>query len=710
MTARRVGVWGATALGAALVVEALWLGTLNGTFSDDPFTLLIVLSVATYTITGAVLASRVPQNPIGWLFLVIGLGLLFGGATAEYATYTIITNPGALPAGDWGAWVNNWTFVVAGLIPIVLILFPTGRAPSKRWRWLVWAIVATLVALIVGAMFRPGQIELNRGVTVTNPTGIEALGTVLTAGAWMFGILLAVESIAAVAALVVRYRRADEEERQQVRWIAVAAALAGVFLIVVMITSIGLQPGQNRFVNDLAFLLFFVCLSVGIPGAVAIALLKYHLYDLDLVVKKTVLYVTVAGMLLVAFVAAAVVVGGLFGRSQRAAVIAAAAIGIAFWPALRIARRMADRIVYGGRATPYEVLTTFGRRMSETYATDDVVGRAAQLIASATGAATATVWLRVGREIRPAGAWPSDQPTGGALALDGDDDLPMLPADWAEPVRDRGELLGALAVTMPANDPIGPGRQRLLRDLADQAGLALRNVRLIEELRASRQRLVAAQDEGRRRLERNIHDGVQQQLVALAVKLRLADGMIDRDPPRAHDAIAALQSDANAALDDLRDLARGIYPPLLADQGLRAALEAQAQRATTPVTVDAAAIGRYPRDIESTVYFCALEAMNNIAKYAAASRVSVALEQTDGLLRFTVRDDGRGFDRRATDGGTGLQGMADRVEAVGGSLVVESAIGSGTTVIGTVPVGVDQADAVSQAASSRSGPNDDLGM
>jgi signal transduction histidine kinase len=710
MTARRIGIWAAIAVAAALVVEALWLGTLNGTFSADPFTLLIVLSVATYTITGAVLASRVPNNPIGWLFLVIGLGLLFGGATAEYATYALITNPGALPAGDWAAWVNNWTFVIAGLIPIVLILFPTGRVPSTRWRWVVWAIAVTLVALIVGAMFRPEPIELNQGVTVPNPTGVASLRTVLTAGAWIFGILLAAESIVAVAALVFRYRRADDEERQQVRWIAVAAALAGVFLILVLITSIGLESGQSRLVNDLAFLLFFLCLSVGIPGSVAVALLKYHLYDLDLVVKKTVLYVTVAGILLVAFVAAAVVVGGLFGRSQRAAIIAAAAIGIAFWPALRFARRIADRIVYGGRATPYEVLTTFGRRMSETYATDDVVGRTAQLIASATGASTATVWLRVGREVRPAGTWPSDQIAGAAVPLDGEDELPMLPADWAEPVRDRGELLGALAVTMPANDPIGPGRQRLLRDLADQAGLALRNVRLIEELRASRQRLVAAQDEGRRRLERNIHDGVQQQLVALAVKLRLADGMIERDPARAHEAIATLQDDANAALEDLRDLARGIYPPLLADQGLRAALEAQAQKATTPVRVDATSIGRYPREIESTVYFCALEAMNNIAKYAAATAATVSLEQTDGVLRFTVRDDGRGFDPHAALNGTGLQGMTDRLEAVGGSLLVRSALGSGTTVVGTVPVGSGQSEAASQAASSRSGPNDDLGM
>src|SRR5262249_50331655 len=153
---------------------------LNGTYSGDPFTLLIVLSVATYTITGAVLASRVPLNPIGWLFLVIGLGLLLGGATAEYATYTIVTNPGSLPAADWAAWVNNWTFVIAGLIPMVLLLFPTGRVPSRRWRWLVWAIAATLACLILGAILRPEPIDLNGSVTVPNPTGIEGLRSVLT--------------------------------------------------------------------------------------------------------------------------------------------------------------------------------------------------------------------------------------------------------------------------------------------------------------------------------------------------------------------------------------------------------------------------------------------------------------------------------------------------------------------------------------------------
>ena len=178
---------------------------------------------------------------------------------------------------------------------------------------------------------------------------------------------------------------------------------------------------------------------------------------------------------------------------------------------------------------------------------------------------------------------------------------------------------------------------------------------------------------------------MQQQLVALAVKLRLADGMIERDPARAHDAIAALQGDANAALDDLRDLARGIYPPLLADQGLRAALEAQAQKATTPISVDATTIGRYPRDIESTVYFCALEAMNNIAKYAEATAATVQLREAAGRLEFRIHDDGVGFDAAATSYGTGLQGIADRLAALGGALAVASTPGGGTAITGSLP-------------------------
>jgi signal transduction histidine kinase len=212
-------------------------------------------------------------------------------------------------------------------------------------------------------------------------------------------------------------------------------------------------------------------------------------------------------------------------------------------------------------------------------------------------------------------------------------------------------------------------------------------VRLIEALRDSRRRLVTVQDEERRKLERNIHDGAQQQLVALAVQLKLADGLVERDPGKAHDLLEKLRADTNAALEDLRDLARGIYPPLLADQGLPAALEAQARKAAVPTTVEADVVGRFPQEIESAVYFSCLEALQNVAKYAEATRVTIALSNGSGEISFTVTDDGRGFDPSATGYGTGLQGIADRLAAIGGDLAVESTPGTGTTVAGRVRVG-----------------------
>jgi signal transduction histidine kinase len=209
---------------------------------------------------------------------------------------------------------------------------------------------------------------------------------------------------------------------------------------------------------------------------------------------------------------------------------------------------------------------------------------------------------------------------------------------------------------------------------------------LIEELRASRRRLVAAQDAERRRVERNIHDGAQQQLVALAVKLRLAEQAIERDPGKAREILAQLQTQAGETLEDLRDLARGIYPPLLADEGLAAAVQAQARKIPVPVDVQPDGVHRYEQEVEAAVYFCVLEALQNVTKYANASMVRIALEDDGERLTFTVSDDGVGFDRAVATRGTGLQGMVDRIDAVGGSLEVISAPGEGTTVLGRIQV------------------------
>jgi signal transduction histidine kinase len=269
----------------------------------------------------------------------------------------------------------------------------------------------------------------------------------------------------------------------------------------------------------------------------------------------------------------------------------------------------------------------------------------------------------------------------------------MLGTDRAVEVRHQGELLGALTVTKRKGESLTPVEEKLLADLAGQAGLVLKNVGLtaelvqrLEDLRASRQRLVAAQDEERRRLERNLHDGAQQNLVALRVKLGLAEAMAEKDPARAKELVAQLKADADEALETLRDLARGIYPPLLADKGLVVALESQARKATLPVEVQTDGIGRYPQDIEAAVYFCVLEALQNVQKYAGAKSASVRLAQLDGILTAAVEDDGGGFDPSITKKGSGLQNMEDRLDALGGSLEILSTPGSGATVTVRLPV------------------------
>jgi len=391
-------------------------------------------------------------------------------------------------------------------------------------------------------------------------------------------------------------------------------------------------------------------------------------------------------------------IGSVVGsNSNRFLTVAAAVvIAVAFQPVRDRARRFANRVVYGKRATPYEVLSEFSERVAGSYSTEEVLPRIAEILGSGTGAARAEVWLRVGSELRPAAHWPNGKPghstrpvpiRGEALPL-----LPVAGVNEAVPVRHQGELLGALAVSMPPSEPLGPVQEKLVQDLAAQAGLVLRNVRLteelkakLEELQASRKRLVAATDEARRRLERNIHDGAQQQLVAMAVKLRLAENMIGRDPDKERQLISQLQEETTETLETLRELARGIYPPLLADRGLAEALTAQARKVPVPVEVEAMGIGRYPQAAEAAVYFCCLEALQNIAKYAQATRVTVTLQSVDGQLSFAVRDDGVGFDPERTGPGSGLQNMADRLSAIGGDLEVRSQPGEGTLVLGRIP-------------------------
>ena len=392
---------------------------------------------------------------------------------------------------------------------------------------------------------------------------------------------------------------------------------------------------------------------------------------------------------------------GATATNPALSIAATALVAVLFEPVRVRVQRLANRLVYGERATPYEVLTRFSQRIAGTYATEDVLPRTARVIAEATGATRVVVWLRAGEALHPAARWPADDDgrppedlvleTGGLPVVEG--------ADVVVPVRHRDELLGAVSLTKPPGDPLSHQDEVLLDSLVDQAGLVLSNVALTAdlearlqqisarsaELRASRQRIVATQDAERRRLERNIHDGAQQHLVALAVKLRLAHGMLARDPDRGGAMLAEIRAEIDDAIDTLSSLALGIYPPILEEHGIAAALEAQARVASIPVRITAGGIDRQPIETEAAVYFCCLEAMQNAAKYARGSLVEVVLDQERGVLTFAVRDDGVGFDTASTPTGSGLQGMADRLAAVGGSVQIVSSPGGGTRVAGRVP-------------------------
>jgi signal transduction histidine kinase len=654
-----------------------------------------------YATLGALIVRRA-GNLIGWFLLGLGACYAVMASASAYAVLGI-THPGTLPAPELVGLLAEWTFVpVFAALSFMLLLFPSGRLPSPRWRPIVWlGLLATALAMI-GFVVHPRLVVLpapgGESLAFPNPLGIRSLGPVLSTALIgtlsSLGVLGIALLAAAFASLVIRYRSGGREVRQQINWIALAAVAVAVCQTAAQL-AIAASGSESNPVTVAAFVVVPVIALFGIPAIITVAILKHGLYQIDVIVNRAVRYGLLSAALTAIYVGIVVGIGTLAGYAGGPLLTAAAALAIAvlFQPLRRRAQLVANRMVYGERATPYQVLADFAQDMAGQLDADAALDRMASILAGATGAVRVEVWIRIGAELRPRVTWPPDSAPPANLPLAGDAELPSFElATRAIAARHREELLGALTIQKPRNEPVSAAEDKLLAHLASQAGLVLRNVRLtaelqatIDDLRASRRRLVRAQDEERQRIERNLHDGAQQQLVALTVQLSLLEEATG-DAGEVRLMIGQLRSGLRAAVDDLRALARGIYPPLLADQGLGPALRAQAGRAPLPVLVDAGGIGRYPRDTEAAVYFCILEALQNTAKYARASRAAVALSCPGRHLEFTVTDDGTGFDTAKATRGTGLQGMADRLAAAGGTLGINSAPGLGTTISGRLPV------------------------
>jgi signal transduction histidine kinase len=570
---RRWPVWAARCLWG-LVVAALLIhfipgqgyrsATSEGGLIQLFVTAAVVVFLLAFATVGALVASRVPGNPVGWLLL--------GSALA----YTLATAATGLPAPRAGApaWYTadadlaGQPLYTAGLALgfLTLLLFPTGSLPSRRWRWAGWLIGAGWLLFTIGQTLGPARLP---DLPAPNPAAVGgSAGRVL--GVLQAGQVLAIAGgVLACISLIVRFRRSEAVVRKQIEWLAYAAGV--VVAGIVVSTLLQLRPPTetlNNYMNGIGSLAL-----ASIPVAMGVAILTRRLYDIDVIASKTVVYLSLAAFITAVYIALVVGIGQAVGQPGKAgfglSVLATAVVAVAFQPVRERVQRLANRLVYGQRATPYEALSAFAGQIGATVPAGELLPHLARVLAEATGAARTQVWLADGGRFRLEAAYPGGnaddaERRGVAIALP-PQGLPDFPGvTMAFEVSHAGERLGALTLAKRPGEALTPVEGRLAAQLAAQAGLVLRNAGLTEQLkermadlRASRKRIVEAADAERRRLERNIHDGAQQQLVALSVMTRLAETTMDSDREGARAMVAAAQADAIGALENLRDLAAG---------------------------------------------------------------------------------------------------------------------------------------------------------
>ncbi|MDX6325206.1 MAG: hypothetical protein QOK15_1560 [Nocardioidaceae bacterium] len=700
--------------GAVLYGVAYFQHASLATGNGDSFasSLAFVLACLVFAAMGALIVLRQPRNTIGWLLLVVGAFWAFALWSGSYADFGYNAHPGSLPAPVLVNAVGNWTWVPAvGLMStFVILLFPDGRLPGRHWLWLAWTSAAVIIFLSVTFAIDPHGFDDTPLDGVHNPFAV-ALPAWFVASGYVVFALFPVCMIASGIAAVMRLRRSQGVERLQLKWLVTAGLFFGGFFGLMLLVSsifpaITPQDTLSRVLNVALPLTFCT-----IPLAIGAAMLRYRLYEIDVVINKSLVFGTLAFFITAVYVAIVVGLGRLVGGGDRPnlvlSIAATAVVAVAFQPVRERVQRVANRLVYGERATPYEVLSDFADRVGGSYDAAELLPRMARTVAEGLGAARVEVWLASQGGLELEASWP----TGAAGSPEADEEsshrvrrAEELTGDRVAEVRHQGELLGALTVVKPAGETLNVAEEKLLDDVAAQAGLVLRNVWLIEDLRSSRERLVSTADGERRRLERNLHDGAQQSLVSVALMLNTARSRLSPDlEPTLGPALDQAAEQLRLAVDELRELARGIHPVILTERGLGPAVSSLAERSPVPVQVEYRVEGRPPAQVEASLYFVVAEALTNVAKYASATSVSVtvtanATPSGGTELVLEVADDGIGGADASR--GSGLRGLADRVAVVDGTLHVESPVGRGTALTCVVPLrGTQAAPAVSMVGT-----------
>src|SRR5215211_4676203 len=656
-------------LASGIALDQMTRSTAPGRPYYDPVDAVFTLAtVLTFSVVGAIIASRQPRNAIGWLFCCIGLVVGLNSFTGGYAEYRLAggSTPGRLT--ETAAWFSSWSWTLWVYVPtsFLLLLFPDGRLPSPRWRPVAWCAGLGIIGFVVGLATEAGPLE--DFPQITNPYGVYSpvLGVVGIAGAIVAGGSM----VASAISLIVRMRRAGSVERQQIKWLAYGGA--------VVVGAVFVGGGIAIWKGDFGIAIISLAL-LGLPVFTGMAIVKHRLYDIDVVINRTLVYGALTASVAGIYVLIVGYLGALFqtGGNLLISLLATGVVALLFQPLRDRLQRAVNRLMYGERDDPYAVLSRLGQRLEAILTPEDVLLTIVGTIREALKLPYAAIAL------------PRDGNYFEVVATSGEES----PADpLVLPLSYGGESVGELLLASRApGEGFSVADRRLLDGLARHAGVAVHGVRVMADLRRSRERLVLAREEERRRLRRDLHDELAPTLAALSLSAATVGELIPTDPKEAAFANEKLRSAIRATVGDVRRLVYDLRPPALDELGLVEAMRQRASRLGVGdegflATVEAPdELPPLPAAVEVAAYRIVQEALTNVSRHARASACTVRLACADGrALTIEVTDDGIGLPD-TPEGGVGLSSMRERAAELGGECEIVRSWPSGTRVFARLP-------------------------
>ena len=661
---RRKAMWVALGIAcAAYLPLAVWALAISD-WADPATWAWLVAVVPGMIAAGVLMAVKRPENPIGEIAVWAALAMFLIPALPEIPTTIIYSESGTQPWMWFGMWLAMTTgFVGFYLIMALVALLPNGRIrhPRERRFLQVAAIPAVIptLSLFTNEFVFTHQESFIGVDEVASPFFVPSLAGVGPSIAGLtaisYGLLLW-----AVALQFLRYRQGSAQERKQVRWVlfgGVTAMVLGVIPNLLDVLGIIDPIVHGSLASFLIVPVFFLFM-----GSVVISVLEPSWIDVDFVIRKSFVYGALSFVILMLYVAAASAFGVAAGSRLEIeiAVVLTVVIALLFQPARHRLQAVADRWVFGIRPSKYETVAEFGETIEQSSDPSELIPRLVTTIQTALSLKWVEAWLDDGTRSN------AGDRSGAAV-------------DFEVDIRAGEEIFGSIECGPKAEGSLDEGERQLVRTLAGQVGLAVMNARLAG-------RIVTAAESERRRIERNIHDGAQQELVALVARLGMARSAASRGALSANE-LDELQEEARRILSDLRELAQGIHPSVLSDGGILEAVEERCAHLPIDVTIDAPETLRETRfddEIEGAAYFFIAESLANVLKHSDASSAVVSLDSNEQQIHLSVVDDGRGFDP-TTSSLNGIAGLRDRVQALGGVLKVESRPGGGTLVDAVLP-------------------------